>query len=75
MSGEGVVILGFDSIHDVLEAEALLGSEGVPCDLIPTPRELSSDCGMSVACGARDLDRLRALEAAGRLRWRLLVLP
>jgi hypothetical protein len=70
-----IVIMGFDSIHDVLAAEARLIREEIPCELIPTPREISADCGMSVACRARDLDRLRALNASGQLRWRLLVRP
>jgi hypothetical protein len=41
-------ILVFDSIHHVLAAERALLDQAVWCDLIPTPREVSSDCGMAL---------------------------
>jgi len=52
-------ILLFDSIHYVLGAERLLKESGIPVDLIPTPKELSSDCGMSVSIPLPDLDAAR----------------
>jgi hypothetical protein len=47
-------ILLFDSIHHVLAAERALLDQSVWCDLIPTPRELSSDCGMALELRAAD---------------------
>ncbi len=41
----------FDSIHYVLKAEKILKKEGISCELIPVPREISSDCGMALAAG------------------------
>ena len=46
----------FDSIHQVLAAEWAFQQCGVWCDLVPTPRDLSSDCGMAIAFRQRDLD-------------------
>jgi hypothetical protein len=43
------IIFIFDSIHHVLKAEKILKKEGLPCDLIPVPREISSDCGTAIA--------------------------
>ena len=50
MSRRPVLLLGFDSIHDVLRAEKLLVGAGIACDMVPTPRDLSSNCGMSIEC-------------------------
>lgn len=41
-------ILAFESIHHVLAAERALLDQGVWCDLIPTPRDVRSDCGMVI---------------------------
>jgi hypothetical protein len=41
-------ILVFESIHHVLAAERALLDRRVWCDLIPTPRDVSSDCGMVI---------------------------
>ena len=42
------LLLLFHSIHDVLRAEKLLKEHSVANELIPVPRNLSSDCGMSI---------------------------
>jgi hypothetical protein len=36
----------FRSVHHALLAEKLLKEAGIPCKLIPIPRNLSSDCGV-----------------------------
>jgi Protein of unknown function (DUF3343) len=36
------------TIHDVLRAEKILKQHNIPHELIPVPRNLSSDCGMCV---------------------------
>ncbi len=41
-------ILTFQSIHHVLKAEKLLLHEGFKLEIIPTPKNISSDCGMSI---------------------------
>lgn len=41
-------LLLFHSIHDVLRAEKLLKEHSITSELIPVPRNLSSDCGMSI---------------------------
>ena len=41
-----VIILS--SIHRVMKAEKLLKGKGLSVDLIPMPREISSDCGVAI---------------------------
>jgi hypothetical protein len=42
----------FSSIHHVMRAEKLLKGKGIKVDLIPVPREISSDCGVAVELSA-----------------------
>ncbi len=65
MDGSHVVIL-FVTIHDVMAAEQALKQAGLWCDLVPTPRELSSDCGMVLLAKPDELIAARkALEQSG----------
>lgn len=41
---QGVIL--FPSIHFALRAEKLIKGKGFPIELIPVPRQLSSDCGV-----------------------------
>lgn len=41
-------ILTFANTHMVLKAEKLLLSRGVNLEIIPTPKDISSDCGMAI---------------------------
>jgi hypothetical protein len=38
----------FESVHRVMKAEKVLKEKGIAVDLIPVPREISSECGMAV---------------------------
>ncbi len=42
----------FSSIHHVMRAEKLLKGKGIQIDLIPVPREISSDCGVAIELSA-----------------------
>ena len=78
--GDRPWVLLFDSIHHVLAAERALKARGVRHDLVPVPKELSSDCGMALEVRAADgpgaLERLRepgegwrAIYRRGRNGW------
>lgn len=41
-------ILNFDSTHHALKSEKLLNNIGIKFDIIPTPKEISSDCGIAI---------------------------
>lgn len=42
------LILTFNNTHKVLKAEQILLKQGLKPDIIPTPKDLSSDCGMAI---------------------------
>ena len=63
------VILLFPSIHDVIATETRLKEAGVWCDMVPVPRELSSECGMAVELREADLTRVEGLCTGKETRW------
>jgi hypothetical protein len=58
MKHDGVVL--FHTSSAAIRAEKILGRESVAVKLIPTPRELSSDCG--IALGFQSAERARVTE-------------
>jgi hypothetical protein len=68
-------VILFDSIHYVLAAERIFQEHKVWCDLVPVPRDLSSDCGMAVEFRRRDLPAVRSVLADPRVRLRRVYRP
>ena len=59
--GEYSVVLFHSSSH-ALRAEKVLQGAGIPNKMVPTPRQLSSDCGMSLRFDRADEEQvIRAL--------------
>ncbi|MBN1339961.1 MAG: DUF3343 domain-containing protein [Bacteroidales bacterium] len=55
------IILIFDSTHRVLLAEKVLLKQAVKFDIIQTPKEISSSCGMSVRLDPELTDPVKAI--------------
>ena len=56
---QGVIL--FPSIHFVLQAEKMIKGKGFSIDLIPVPRQLSSDCGICMLIEWEERERLYIL--------------
>ena len=56
---EKKLYLIFQSIHNVMLAEELLLQANIKIEMVPVPRDISSDCGMSLTCLADDLEKVR----------------
>ena len=52
------IILVWTSSH-VIRLEHVLNQAGIACKLIPTPRYLTSDCGISVRIARADAEAAR----------------
>ncbi|NLV23710.1 MAG: DUF3343 domain-containing protein [Deltaproteobacteria bacterium] len=48
MTEETAYVLILPSIHYVLKVEKEAKARSIPIELIPTPRQISTDCGMAV---------------------------
>jgi hypothetical protein len=65
---EEIRILTFPSVWHAFRAEKLLNSAGLPCTLIPVPRELSSSCqGLAAKINESDLQQILSLLDSGRV--------
>ncbi len=58
----------FESIHQVMAAEAVFAEQGVWCDLVPVPRDLDSNCGMAVEFCLGDLEAVGKLAGDERIK-------
>ena len=56
-------ILVLPSIHFVMKLEQEALAQGLWVELIPTPKQISSDCGMAVEFRKEDLVHIRRLIA------------
>jgi hypothetical protein len=63
----GTCILILHGISQVIKVEKLAKEKSIEVDLIPTPREISSDCGMAVLFYQKDQERIRHLLAEASL--------
>jgi hypothetical protein len=54
-------VITFESVYFVMKAERILKERGIKIDLIPTPREISSDCGIAIELTGENLDRVREI--------------
>jgi hypothetical protein len=61
MKGGPWEVILFPSVHHVLRAEKLLKEAGLPCKLIPIPRNLSSDCGVCLRFDAPSRPRIEEI--------------
>ena len=67
MVNENDCVAIFNSIHRVMKAEKVLKLQGARVQLIPVPRQLTSDCGLAIRCAGEDRLRVTELLAAEKL--------
>lgn len=61
-------VITFESVHQVMKAEKVLRPAGFDVVLVPTPREISSECGVAVELKDALPDRARRLLRENGLR-------
>ncbi len=59
------LILTFPSVHTAMQAEKLLDGREIPIKTIPTPREISSSCGLSIRTGPEFMDEILECKREG----------
>jgi Putative Se/S carrier protein-like len=57
----------FHSAAHVMRGEKVLNQAGIRVKLIPTPRQLSSDCGMALRFEQGEAERVTAILAENRV--------
>ena len=56
-----MTIFVFQSIHFVLKAEGYLRKAKINLEIIPTPRHVSSDCGMSIKINSAEVEQAKTI--------------
>jgi len=54
-------IITFQATYHVVQAEAFIRSQNIPCQTIPVPRAISSDCNMGIEVTENDGNKLKPL--------------
>ncbi|HLS52678.1 MAG TPA: DUF3343 domain-containing protein [Tissierellaceae bacterium] len=67
MKREEYGLITFKTTHFALEAERLFKNEHITCKTIPTPREVSHSCGLSLLFMMDDLARVQAIIDKGQI--------
>jgi hypothetical protein len=65
-----VSIILFKSTHDVIKAKKVLDEEQISCEVLPVPKEISAECGMSLKVEESALERILELLQAAEVRYR-----
>jgi len=65
-----VVVIVFKSTHDVIKAKSELEKACIAHELIPTPKEISSECGMSLRIEKNVLNKVLEIFRAKGVRYR-----
>ena len=52
-------ILLFENVYRVMQAEKALLAVGIGCEMLPTPKEHSKECGMCIGVDPADMRRAR----------------
>ena len=63
-------IIVFKSTHDAIKAKRTLDKARIDYEILPTPKEISADCGISLRVAAPLLDRALVLLRAAEVRYR-----
>lgn len=66
-------ILTFDSIHHVMKAEKLLLAEKIKLEVIPTPQDISPNCGVSIRIHEENFcdKKITAILQTGKLHYKI----
>ena len=63
-----MIVIVFENIHFVMKAEKIMKQNGLVFEIIPTPRELSSDCGSSIRLDSCFLEKTKQILAENDLK-------
>ncbi|HZG84890.1 DUF3343 domain-containing protein [Paenibacillus sp.] len=54
----GLYVIAFDSTQQAIRTEMLLEYAEIDIDTMPTPKEITAGCALSIGFEGRDLDRV-----------------
>jgi hypothetical protein len=64
---EEFIIITFDSTNFAMQTESVLKDFGIKHQIIPTPREITLSCGLSIRTSVENLGKVRELIDEGKI--------
>ncbi|MTI46213.1 DUF3343 domain-containing protein [Sporosalibacterium faouarense] len=61
MKEEQYCVITFNSTHHAIKGEKVLNEKGLDIRTIPTPREITASCGLSIRFATEDLEKVRKI--------------
>lgn len=60
-------VVVFESTHYAISAEKLFKDKGYKFDIIPTPREITHSCGLSIRFASEELESIKVTMEEGKI--------
>ncbi|WP_026478080.1 DUF3343 domain-containing protein [Alkaliphilus transvaalensis] len=67
MENKGFCVIVFESTHFAIAAESRLKEKAYPIEIIPTPREITASCGLSIKFNPEGLDDIKQEIREGKI--------
>jgi hypothetical protein len=71
---EESLIISFASTNYAMQTEAYLKAQGIAIQIMPTPREITLSCGLSIKTAVDNLDKIKNLVDNKRITIKALYL-
>ena len=62
------IIISFESTNYAMQTEAYLKNEGVSLQIMPTPREITLSCGLSIKTHVDNLNIIKSLVDKNKIK-------
>lgn len=72
MNKEEYGIITFESTHHAMAAESALKENGIYTKTIPTPRDITLSCGLSILVTPDNIDKVQSMGKEGSLKFKAL---
>lgn len=67
---ENMYIVSFNSTHHAIKSEKLIIEDGLKATTLPTPREVTASCGISIRFEKDDMDKIKTILAENKIEYR-----
>jgi hypothetical protein len=62
-------VITFPSSHQAMHADKIFSKSEIKCEIIPTPREISSECGFSLLGEIEDILILQEFSTKNKIKF------
>lgn len=63
-------IVSFNSTHHAIRSDKLFGEKNITCTTLPTPREITASCGISVRFLEKDIEIVKETLSSNNIEYK-----